>query len=211
MQPPGRATVARPVRASKGPKNKNEARSFRACSSATAVPDRAPFIRRCSFFQSARPPKPRRISAISSASAKRGTLTSSTVSSVRAAAAICGRMAFLAPPTTALPASGGLFFMVKHVFSSTHRFLLQVQYALAGSGAYRWENGEKCAGFRVHAFLPWHLRPEFSTKKRAPNGALAGTVSVLLRHRRSRSLALPFRNHGGKNIREERAVHGLSQ
>src|SRR5437763_8088144 len=106
--PPGGGIRALPKRARSGPATRKDARMNPACSRSTAVRSTPPAQRTSSLAprQSTRTPRSRSSASIDSTSRIRGTLRSTTSSSVRTEAARMGSAAFLLPAGTTVPDSG---------------------------------------------------------------------------------------------------------
>ncbi len=106
--PPGGGICAEPKRASSGPASRNDAR-MRSVSALSSSADAAPAAQMATTLSprhSAVAPTLRRSSIMASTSRMRGTLRSTTSSSVRSVAASAGRAAFLLPAGTTVPDSG---------------------------------------------------------------------------------------------------------
>ena len=109
VSPPGGGIVASPKRASSGPASRNEARILAASASSTAVSDdrvglQAELVRRRA--SSTLTPRPSSSAICVSVSRIRGTLRSTSSSSVSRQAARIGRAAFLFPAAVISPESG---------------------------------------------------------------------------------------------------------
>ena len=106
--PPGGGIRASPKRASSGPASRNEARIRAASPSSTSASATASAWRRISFspLQSTLTPSRSSSATWVSVSLIRGTLESTTSSSVSRQAAIIGSAAFLFPAATISPESG---------------------------------------------------------------------------------------------------------
>ena len=106
--PPGGGRVTLPQRASRGPANRMEARTWRASSAGTAHGAGLPDCRRQAWSPtfSAREPSCRRMSIITCTSSISGMLRRTTGSSVSRVAARQGSAAFLLPLGRRRPCSG---------------------------------------------------------------------------------------------------------